>query len=369
MTQRIRELLDSAVEHVEPQVKDPVPAVVQRARSQRLRAVAAGAVACATLLAGGVAVASMSARDAAPETASPVGGRPPTPRLVDGKIVAGGVVIPVPAGWRVVTPDSPEWRRIEPDTPNCETLENTVVIAGPDDHGCPLARIEIRGRRTPFPMGQGELGTGGKALYLMAPRMLTLAGGEPAWLATGTTDDVHNGERPPGYGYHNTLVIPWAQVSIDLRFDGAAQRRFIDTVRTTPEHDGRLVLPKSVAVATLDPPAPDPRTVPDTHRKTTDPNTIAAVLRLLGSQDAVADNRRACATEEQPTARLTLDTVDAPPPATPGVLPPSDPAGGLTSVIISFDDDCREAVSSDGGRVRLSAEALVELQRLFGIRP
>jgi hypothetical protein len=131
-------------------------------------------------------------------------------------------------------------------------------------------------------MGTGVPRTDGKPAFVTAPRMLTMAGGEPAWLTTATTDERSNGQKPPGYSYFNSLAIPWAQLSIVLRVDSAAQQRFIDTVRTTPEHDGRLVLPRSAAAADLSTPALNLRNVADAHGRTTDPDTIAGRAAAAG---------------------------------------------------------------------------------------
>jgi hypothetical protein len=107
--------------------------------------------------------------------------------------------------------------------------------------------------------------------------------------------------------------------------------------------------------------------------RSTDPKTIAAVLRLLDRQ-SIVDNRHACASGSQPTAKLTLAEK-----ATPGASPmTSDPPVPLpptpaavendTRVVITLGDSCREAISSRGGRVRLDEAAFTELTELFGLR-
>lgn len=364
MTQHIRELLDDAVARVQPRVTDPVPAVIRRARVQRLRVLVAGATACAVLVGGGVAVAAWPARErvAVPPMATPVSGTPPTPRLVDGKIVAGGVVIPVPAGMRVVTPD---WPIRTGQTSGCDQVDNAVAISGPDTQGCAISPIEIYGRPNPYPPGTvadlGRTPAGGTYMNVTAPRMITLAGGEPAFLQFGPDNN-------PFPGGSNTLVLPWEQLFIYLRVGGATQQGFIDSLQTTPEHNGLLVLPANPGFAQWSAPDRKVRPVAQDYGRTTDPNTIAAVLRLLGQQSTVLDNQHACAAATQPTARLTFDVDDpmarpVPPPASE--LPPNT----ATSIIISLAADCREAVSSAGGRVQLSAAALAELQRLFGVQP
>jgi hypothetical protein len=101
----------------------------------------------------------------------------------------------------------------------------------------------------------------------------------------------------------------------------------------------------------------------------TDARRIAAVLRLLRTQHKTVDSGHACAGPDQPAARLTLRSVELPPagvrPPGPSAEPKPAPARN-TTVIITLGD-CREAVSSNGGRVRLSQDTLDQLARLFGL--
>lgn len=89
----------------------------------------------------------------------------------------------------------------------------------------------------------------------------------------------------------------------------------------------------------------------------------------MRDQSTVVDNGRACSNEAMPTARLTFRADAAGPSRGPW---PTDagprPAVAATTVILTLADDCREAVSSDGGRVRLSGATVDQLKHLFGIR-
>lgn len=97
---------------------------------------------------------------------------------------------------------------------------------------------------------------------------------------------------------------------------------------------------------------------------------IDALLRLLRAQHKTVDGRHACTSPELPTARLTLDSIDLTRPPSPLVTPaegkPTVVQYTETTVIISLGD-CREAVSSNGGRVRLSQDTVDALAHLFGI--
>jgi hypothetical protein len=92
---------------------------------------------------------------------------------------------------------------------------------------------------------------------------------------------------------------------------------------------------------------------------TKDPATAAAVLDLMRGQTSVVDDAHACAGPGQRAARLTLD----PSP----IYEPPYFGRTATTVMISLGGGCQEAVSSDGGRVRLSDTIVNKLKRLFGI--
>jgi hypothetical protein len=357
MTERFSALLDDAVSEVQPRLADPVPVLIRRARAQRFKAVAAGTLALAMLLGGGIAVgdqliAANQAQDAAGRSTEP-----PTPRVVDGKIVAGALILPVPPGWKVVERKAAK---------SCGMLANTVLIGGPDDVGCATAPIEVSGTRGPYPGGyvtNVSTNPGGAAntdhLIISTPKMITLPGGEPAWQIVGPlSNTAHN---------PNWVTLPWSKVLISLRVDRTEQQKVINSMRSKPVKATRLVLPKTAKAAELTIPVTAQQTPPDGYGRSTDPKTVTRVLRLLREQTHVVRNGHGCADGTQPTARLTLQARDI-------GLSQTQPRGDLdailadtTTVIITLSDNCREAVSSDGGRVTLSASALAELKKLLNV--
>ena len=155
-----------------------------------------------------------------------------------------------------------------------------------------------------------------------------------------------------------------------LRVPGPQQQQIIDSMSVAPApRAGRLLLQDTVSEASLvrlrsDGADPDYGTVDDAGR-------VRAVVRVLRAQHETVDGRHACTSPDQPTARLALESID---PARPPSRPATPSANGRliaipnteTTVVISLGD-CREAVSSNGGRVRLSPAAVDELARLFGI--
>jgi hypothetical protein len=350
MTQRITALLDAAVSDLEPQAADPVSAVIRRGRAARRRAVVAGAVAVVAALTGGIVVNDqLVGRDARPVVAE----QPPIPRLVNGNVVAGGLILPVPKGWRVVAAGSAP----------CGRLTDTILIGGPDDAGCAWAPITVAGTWHTSPGGlvtAFDPLTGG--LTVSTPRQITLRGGEPAWLDWDTIAERLQ-PRPDAHAEFNRLLLPWSKVSIMLRVDGPAQQRIIDSIRTSPAPASRLVLPAAAGLAEL--------TTPDAPREyasITDPATIAQVLGLMGEHTTTVDRGRACSTQAHPTARLTFRASERrslrlPPPVNPERVTATF---DVTTIIITLADDCYEAVSSRGGRVRLTKPTVDELRRLFG---
>jgi hypothetical protein len=88
------------------------------------------------------------------------------------------------------------------------------------------------------------------------------------------------------------------------------------------------------------------------------------VLRLLRAQHKTVDGGHACAGPDLPAARLTLRSAQSWPSAA-SAEPNLTPAP-ITTVIITLGG-CREAVSSNGGRVRLSQDTVDALEYLFGI--
>lgn len=363
MTQRVRALLDEAVSNLEPRNPDPVAAVIARGRAARHRALGAGMLAAAVLIGGGLAVGAQVGGGVAPSEAGEAG-RPPTPGRVGDTVVAGGMVLPVPKGWRVVTHSFAK---------PCGMLANTILVAGPDESGCQMAPIEVRGTRRVVRGNLVPLPPKIPDAFITAPRTYTLRGGEPAWLTDGV-DDPRNGTRKaPGYSYHNNLLLPWSRVVVTLRAPGPEQLRIIDSIRTAPPRGTtRLTVPGTVVEASLTMFDAAGRKVPAGYGASTDRPTIAAVLGLLRGRTSVVDNAHACAGPGQRTARLNLNATVRVAPSAPGkALPPEalspEALGTPTVIMISIGGGCQEAVSSGGGRVRLSDATVSELARLFGI--
>lgn len=332
MTQRIKELLDEAVAGVEPDSHDPVAAVVRRGRRQRGRVLTAGALVLAVLAGGGLA---LGRRASAPDPAPPAAVTgPSTPHLVGRTVVAADLWLPVPDGWTVVTND--------PARP-CRTLTDTILLVTTNNRGCEYAPVEVYGIPTV------SLGTGGNMVgdlmdHIASPAVsATVRGGEPVWMMYGFDEEMG---QAPEYDYWNVLTFPWSTVSIQLRLEGPLQRQVVESMLSDPPQAGTLVLPATAATAELTAPDAAGRLTVAGHRKTTDRATIDAALTLLRSQTAVVDDTDACATDKQHTARLLFDR---------------------TAVLVTLGTRCQEAVSSGGGRVRLSDATVTELKRLFGI--
>lgn len=354
MTERIRELLEGAVSGVQPRITDPLPTVVGRARRAQVRVVAAGAMAIVVLTGGAVLGGQMITSRTPAESVAGLGS-PPVPRVVNGTIVAGGVTVPVPHGWRVLQQGA---------SAPCRELDDTALIAGPDQPSCLIAPLEVSGTARTASVGLGGLDIKGNLVVGPVP-MVTLTGGEPGWLDALPKDAVATGR--PDYG-HNRLLLPWSKLSIVLRGGAAEQQRVIDSIRTRPGPEKRLVLPDTVRHAELTVRPNGSNRL--SHGTIREPAKIDAVLRLLRQQRTVPQNKRACSTATDPTARLILDGPSADQPAlTPSTGESLPEPGDGTTIVITLADDCREAVSSNGGRVSLTADTLAELHRLFGIPP
>jgi len=346
MTQRIRQLLDDAVSGLEPGTSDPVGAVLRRGRAARRRTVMAAATAAVVLVAGGVAVSShgKGTSVAGIETGIP---------YVDGDVVvAGDVRVPIPAGWRAISNDAQR---------PCGDLAKTILVIDDDNRGCQYAPVEVEPVASRNPEGAAAylrflaLWSDG---IVQPPASVTLRGGEPGWLFSRLDSDKLRPGRP---SYANELLLPWSNTLIWLRTDGADERKVIASLRSDPAGARPLELPDTAAAADLTVPDATGHVTKAGHRRTTDPATITAVLALLREQTDVVANDEACASDQQRSARLTLSAED-------------DPAGGVatsgarlaTTVVIALGGNCQEVVSSDGGRVRLSATALNQLLVFFG---
>ena len=368
MTQRISSLLQEAVAGIELAQRDPVAAVLRRDRAARRRTAITAAVLCAGLAAGAAAVTGrmVESRHLPPAGVAATG--LPRIRLADGALIAGAVRLPVPAGWQV---------HLAPDRERCDRAARTIAVLQPGGSDCVSAEIEIWPTEVPFPeTGQTEINSVSPPI-IHPPVVVTLPGGEPALLAErpgpATTTPVYPGHLS---GEVAKIVLPWSNLFIWARTDGPSVRALLGSIQTTPTAAGALTVPATATAASF--------TVADTtgrvdlggHAVTTDRETIGRVLDLLRDQKDVVGNTEACAGDGQRVARIDLHPVGAPTSPTPAGTAPSAPAGTApstpagaapTSVLIALGDTCQEALSTDGGRVRLSDETVGDLKSLFGI--
>jgi hypothetical protein len=339
MTERIRFLLDEAVAGLDPETPDPVATVVRRGRRQRGRQAAAWIAAAVVLVAGGTTAAVWR-----PEAAPPVGtaaSTPPTPYASGGVVIAGAVRLPVPAGWKVVTAGSSR---------PCGELKNTILIVTAKGRGCEreTAPIELGAPQRTDPPGivvDRPVST--------APVPVTLPGGEPGWLGEPFGSESNLPGRDARYGYYNTLYLPWSRVSMTLRMDGERQRAIVATMSSRPGAAGVLALPGTATMAEV--------THGDSIRRIEDPAVITGLRELLARQRDVVADADACAAADQQTLQvvLTSQSVDERQPAlTPedrakiNADPPPLTLQG-TAVLVTLGGTCQEAVSQDGGRVRV----------------
>jgi hypothetical protein len=315
----------------------------------------AAATVAVVLVAGGVALNGHLNGTSAADTDTGL------PHVDGDEVVADDVRLPIPEGWRAISNDA---RR------PCGDLTRTILVIDDDNRGCQYAPVEVEPATTRNP--------GGSVAYLrflalwsdgivQPPVSVTLRGGEPGWLFSRLDSDELKAGRP---NYSNELLLPWSNTLIWLRTDGADERKVIASLRSDPADARPLSLPDTAAIAELTVPDAAGRITKAGHGRSTDPATITAVLELLREQTVVVANDEACASDQQQSARLTLSAEDDPAVgvATNGAPPsvPAEPAVA-TTVVIALGGKCQEAVSGDGGRVRLSAAALHRLQALFGI--
>ncbi|BCY12011.1 hypothetical protein [Actinoplanes sp. L3-i22] len=358
MTERIRQLLDDAVAGLEPAHRDPLAAVVRRGRAARRKTAALAGIVTFALLAGGL-VAGQRLIGATPQPAANGGvEQSATPRVVNGMVVAGAMQLPIPEGWKVV--------KASPAN-KCVTMARTILLIGSGNRGCQNAAVEVSRARSRNPGGTlipPADGTSPLDSGLITPPVsITLAGGEPGWLESGLDSAEMKTGRYPELNYSNALLLPWSQVLVQLRMDGTGDRPIIESIRTSPRRSGVLTLPAKVGAVVL--------VLSDRQARVTAPGTVDQVLRLLRRQTDVVRDADACASPGQESIRLVVD-----PPDPVGASPASSGSpvslwgtstADATTVIIATGDGCQEAVSSTGGRVRLSAATLGQLTNLLGL--
>ncbi|BEL06901.1 hypothetical protein Q0Z83_050920 [Actinoplanes sichuanensis] len=351
MTERLRQLLDDAVGELEPRDPDPVGSVLRRGRAARRRAVTAGVAgaAVAVLAVGAITTSGLIRNGPTPQPAEPrrTADATPTPLVIDGKIVAGALKMPVPPKWRALTTEQ---------AASCvpQTWQTLVMVVPSGDGRCPKKQILVygSGERSIDRMGRRQQDADGVVSMVTDPPVtITLPGGEPAWLAV----DFDNRYLKPGIPTaRNLMVMPWSQVTVHWLMDGPAQRTLVSTIRTTPTGAGVLRLPDTAADAYW--------SGPDGHGDLDDSAAVTGLIQTLRAQTDVVANADACANESQQTAEITFLPTAAP---LTQFHSPADPT--VFRVVISLGGGCQEAVSSHGGRVRLSDATVTELKTVFGI--
>lgn len=359
MTERIKQLLDEAVADLEPAHRDPVTAVVRRGRAARRRTATLAGIVTFALVAGGLIAGQRLIGTAPLPTANGGIEQSATPRVENGMVVAGAMQLPIPEGWKVVKA-SPKNK--------CETMAKTILLIGSGNRGCQNAVVEVSKARSREPSGYliPAKGDGSSLLdsgLITAPVSITLAGGEPAWLRDSLDSAELKAGRFPENNFDTEMLLPWSQVLVQLRMDGAADRRIIDSIRTSPRRSGVLSLPSKVSGIIL--------MLSDVKAEESDRATVDQVVRLLRQQTDAVRDADACASPGQESIRLIVD------PPGPGQPSPSDGRSPIslsdmntsnaTTIIIATGEGCQEAVSSTGGRVRLTNATVFALKNLLGL--
>jgi hypothetical protein len=162
-------------------------------------------------------------------------------------------------------------------------------------------------------------------------------------------------------------------VLVQFRMNGPDTGKIIESMRSRPRYNGVLRLPKTISSVDLTMPDPAGDFVKAGHGVSASRATVAAVVQLLRDQTEVVPDSAACADSTQLTARLSLIPPEPSPAASSSASSRKNvgtfPVAGkqATTIIIALGTKCQEAVSSIGGRVRLSDTALAELESLLGI--
>ncbi|MGN9910964.1 hypothetical protein ACTMTJ_25735 [Phytohabitans sp. LJ34] len=358
MSHRVKDLLDEACAGIEPRSPDPVAAVVRRGRAGRVRAIAAAALAVVTVLTGGTVAGTRLLDNSPPEPATETTAaakpatrpdRPPAPREVKGRVVAGNVSLAVPDGWKVYPP-YPEYTP-PPSDPGCGAHYARTVLVGeggnPDGPPiwCTTGEIEVQSLYDFRPYVYTR--SGDATTPIVPPRMMTLDGGESAWLRTDA-DGVY------------WLVLPWSRVEVRIRAGADLRQQVLDSLETGRWATAALALPLRAEYAKLTVSTDAERA---REHELTDQAKVRRAMELLRQAPKVAQGD-SCAREDQPTVELEIGL----PPGVPA--PPQqdfvkNPV--LSSFLIGLADGCHEVVSEEGGRVRLDGASLAELGDLFGV--
>jgi hypothetical protein len=327
MSDRFRSLLDDAAAEVRPRAVDPVAHVLRRAHEQRRRTitgVVSGLAAAAVLVGAAVAADRWMPDDRTDgqvadevETAQPIVVEPP--RVDDGVIRAGSLTLPIPDGWTTqVGPDTGvAYCKIRPDT----VFVDTTVIPGASGQAC--------------------------------DRQVLLPGGQPAWIPSfaKTPDELERNACCAKQG-SMLLYVPWARVYLHVYGPKSDVLEIVASIRTTDVRPTRLVLPEDVRTARLVPLGSD-LVEKRLYAEDADPDATALVTaRLAGVDDVPAAEEEACPATggEEQTGSITL----------------RDAKGHTAGVVnITRRGDCAELVSSLGGRVRVPAPFVTDLEKLF----
>jgi hypothetical protein len=321
---RVDAALDEAVRDTDPMAE--VAEVVRRYHRGRRRTTVscvAGVVALAILGVG--AIGQLGARTPGPGTAvsikTPSTTAPAIPLLIDGEVIVDGLTVPVPDGWQAID------RRAT----YCDIPPRTVVVGfdpvpGGEGRHCGLKPIIIVA-------AQGQWSSERRAV-----RQLTLPGGQPAWVATGSSN-VAFGKRP-GYNVAR-LYLPWSRAMVGLTLEADEFAAVLASIRARPTQPSALVLPAHVNVVSS--------TYRGAPQRSADPAAVAEVLRRLGGlSDAVSD-KRVCAHPDLPALAIDLQA-----------------GSSSATVVITLSSTCMEVTSSLGGRVSAPQGYANDIWRMLG---
>jgi hypothetical protein len=350
MTERIRSLLDRAIEDVRPRLSEPGSELTRRGQaSQRrmraLTAMTAAAVAVITAT-GGVMIAgggSGSQTPAADPSTDPKLESAPTVsvEVIDGEVRAGGLVLPVPPGWQVIRDKKMDYC----DVPDKTILINTNPIPG----SCNAHNQISIGAFSPIRMvNESGWGSGrGQGV-----NELVASGGAPVRLTENNFENVEGMETAPFAVF--AFDLPWSRLHVNVEMNTADVDRILGAIRIEPVDPGLLVLPESATRLYVEYPG-RPR------QRFEDPNFVGRVLEQLRAADRpVGAGELPCGQAEPLLASwapAALEMIN---------LVFTDASGtSLGTVAVSRDANCAFATSLSGGRVWLAEDSVNELITVF----